>query len=701
MADRHEIIYVALKERFADVFPPGARVAIYGIGNAAFRVSEILRPHCEIVGYIDRDESLAGQGLYGHHIIKLEESKHADAIIIAANSIYWITIYERLRDFSVFNGIPVYNTDGTLVREQEKAKLADNPLFDVTLERLHSECEKYSVISFDIFDTLLVRKVSSPDDIFALASIPVTNFVYRRRQAQTAIHIAKDGVFTLADVYKHMGIDHRYAEAELETEARFLDVRAEMRDLFLKLVRSGKRVILVSDMYVPQRWLERQCKAHGIVDYERLFLSNTSDATKEAGKIWPILKEQYGTDNILHIGDSIDADVLPAKNAGLAAFRVMSESEMLYKSGLRELRDSAKTLGDRVALGLIQNRLFNNPFALAGSEGAPKIAMPSNLGYCVFAPLTLTLLDWIAEWAIRLKPSKILFAARDGYLLNNLWDDMRRLTPELPEGLYFPVSRRLCTVCSFRNEQNVLDSLNVPIFSGRLDMFFQIRLGVEYRGADSDRRIRSTDICVRELVKTYMPQILDNSRIQRGRYLKFINRIISDDKKIALFDIGKFGSCQHLLQDVCGRKFTGLYLYYDDTDSNAHLKFNADADALFRKSADDGYETIERRNSLNEAVLTALEGTYISLDEKGNFVTDASSVNTRNWDGICGIHAGITQFIEDCRTQQKRLPMSKTFAAKTLDMISAYQIEYAVSDLLQFDDIFMEGRTQFRVPLKI
>ncbi|MDR0674302.1 MAG: HAD-IA family hydrolase [Zoogloeaceae bacterium] len=680
---------MALKERFTDIFPPGAGVAVYGIGNAAFRVAEILRPHCEIIGYIDRDESIAGQELYDSRIIKLEEAKSANAIIIAANPIYWITIYERLRDFSVSNNIPVYNTDGTLALEQKNEKPADNSLFDVTLAHLHSECEKYSVISFDIFDTLLVRKVSLPDDIFALVSVPVTNFSYRRRQAQTAIHFAKDGVFTLSDVYEHMGIDRRYTEVELETEARFLDVRVEMRDLLLRLSRSGKRVVLVSDMYVPQKWLERQIEARGIVGYERLFLSNTCGATKESGNIWPILKEQYGTDNILHIGDSIDADVLPAKNAGLATFRIMSESEMLHESGLRELGNSAKTLGDRVALGLIQNRLFNNPFALAGSEGAPKIATPFDLGYCVFAPLTLVLLDWIAECAMRSRPSKILFAARDGYLLNNLWNNMRRLRQELPEGIYFPISRRLCTVCSFRNAQDVLDSLNIPIFSGRLDTFFRMRLGIEYRGDDLNKRIRSTDICVIDLVKAHMSQVLESGSIQRGRYLKFINRIISDDEKIALFDIGKFGSCQHLLQEVCKREFTGLYLHYDDTGSNAHLKFNTNAEALFRKSAEDGYETIERRNSFNEAVFTALEGTYLSLDENGNFVTDEVSANTQIWDGICGIHAGIAQFIEDCPTQRNRFPISKTFAAKTLDLISAYQIKDAVSNLLQFDDIFM------------
>ena len=59
------------------------------------------------------------------------------------------------------------------------------------LKKLYNKCEKFNIISFDIFDTLLKRDVMSPSDVFKIVEIDFdkkfnkkSDFAKKRQEAE-------------------------------------------------------------------------------------------------------------------------------------------------------------------------------------------------------------------------------------------------------------------------------------------------------------------------------------------------------------------------------------------------------------------------------------------------------------------------------------------------------------------------------------
>lgn len=199
--------------------------------------------------------------------------------------------------------------------------------------------DKYPCVSFDIFDTLIRRDVTLPTDIFTIVGkhIAGKNLAEKFHDERIKMEIlarekSNTGEVTLQDIYYEMTdgpFDHdnqlQYLmEDEIRTEIEHCYPVDRMADFFCDCLKRGKRVILISDMYLPEETIRQMLEKCGITGYKSLYISNVYACDKISGRLFNVAlrKEHLHKNQIIHIGDSIKADYLGARKMGIKSILI-------------------------------------------------------------------------------------------------------------------------------------------------------------------------------------------------------------------------------------------------------------------------------------------------------------------------------------------------------------------------------------------
>jgi len=190
-------------------------------------------------------------------------------------------------------------------------------------ESIKKKIASYEIISFDIFDTMLLRDVPNPQDIFTVIEqkYKIKNFKKRRINAENlARKFSKQNEVTINDIYKYLdGVDKKN---ELDEEEQSLYANPDIIDIYHYAKIKNKKIICISDMYLEKFFIEKILKKNGFVEIDCLFISNEYQATKENGELYDAVLQQLNIkhpNKILHIGDNYYSDVKRAISKGFKA----------------------------------------------------------------------------------------------------------------------------------------------------------------------------------------------------------------------------------------------------------------------------------------------------------------------------------------------------------------------------------------------
>ncbi len=171
-------------------------------------------------------------------------------------------------------------------------------------------------------------------------------------------------------------------------------------------------------MYYTEKQLIYLLNKFGIVGYEKLIVSCEYGTTKEL-QLFQILKHLAKSEKYLHIGDNYLADIKSAEKYGITGIWVKSGLELFESVSWSAEFEKFHTLSDRVKLGMFISHMFNSPFAI--SERKFDILTAKEWGYLILAPILTDFTIWLRDKIEQMEESTILFLARDGYLLKNLF----------------------------------------------------------------------------------------------------------------------------------------------------------------------------------------------------------------------------------------------------------------------------------------
>lgn len=198
------------------------------------------------------------------------------------------------------------------------------PIETTSPENILREIQGYPYVSFDVFDTLLKRTVPKPQDVFHILGEHVHDetFAKRRIAAEQQARMASSAdEVTLDDIYACMTEQDRGREAEELCLERTLSTRnLWLAPVLTDCKRRDVKILAVSDMYLPQSFIAELLQAASIA-VARLYVSSAYGEQKGTGKLFRIVLDDLGiaTKDVIHIGDSLRADWMGARKAGIAS----------------------------------------------------------------------------------------------------------------------------------------------------------------------------------------------------------------------------------------------------------------------------------------------------------------------------------------------------------------------------------------------
>ena len=231
--------------------------------------------------------------------------------------------------------------------------------------------DDYEAVSFDIFDTLVMRTVYFNHDVFRVVgekyrdSVP--DFFNVRVLAEK--ELSKTSYPDIEKIYcyieKSCRISHKLAKEimdyEIEVERRVIIARRDIVEIFNYCKKSGKRVYIVSDMYIRKKELEKIINDVGIVGYDKIFVSCEYDTAKHQN-LFKKYKNEIKAQSYLHIGDDMRCDIESSARYGIDGFRLMTSAEIWESMGGR----AAENFDERSKQAIYISEKYNSPFSAAG-----------------------------------------------------------------------------------------------------------------------------------------------------------------------------------------------------------------------------------------------------------------------------------------------------------------------------------------------
>jgi predicted HAD superfamily hydrolase len=549
-----------------------------------------------------------------------------------------------------------------------------------SLNDLKSAIRQHNLISFDIFDTLITRPLLDPDSAFDLLSIEVEcnegikNFREIRKTAEAEIRSEKGfgSDVGIDEIYKHIGsklkldkvaID-RLCSMERDIELRLNLPRSEVIEAFRFAREKGKRVVLMSDMYLDEVTVRALLAKNGIEGYDELCLSSSMGVRKDSAGMWLKLLERHPGVSILHIGDNEHSDVQIPHDMGISNYHVMSPKNIFNNSLIgREFQTHtvSQNIADSALLGVSVNYLFNNPFGMHDCKGDYIFSDKFSLGYAVIGPVIFAYLSWLLRTSIKDNVSKILFLAREGYLLKQIFDMIRAHTgvtnrPNLKiESFYLLASRRATMVPAIYNMEDALVLLKRH-YNGKLYNLMEARFGLDQiylknKGVNNVYVELPNDLQqVTAVVREHFDAIGATALEERECYLKYLENIGIKGAKggVAISDLGYSGNIQKALSKLLGTSLRGYYFATcfdvedDDKLGNKFQGFFTENDnPMITESA------VYRYSLVLESILTSPDGQLAFFEDSSGKVLPVFGKPNDQFNDLKKIHEGITAYCCD------------------------------------------------------
>ena len=432
------------------------------------------------------------------------------------------------------------------------------------IEKIKNKMDNYQYISFDLFDTLVKRNISTPCDVFDLVE-----YEYNKKNNQKISNfrelrmVAENDAYTqsiepnLDEIYNKLNIQNKeqLKKLEIEIEIEICQKNIDFYPIYEYAKEKNKKIIITSDMYLPKK-VVLQILKKAKIDFDYFFLSNEVKLNKRSGKIYPYILENLhiNADKLIHIGDSKRSDYLMPRFYGIKSILIPKKIQKLnyFKNY------TPRTIEENVLINFLNNNLPMN-------EG-----YYYRVGYEVLGIILYGYAKWLNIELNEKKISKTYFLAREGKLLEEAYKIVNLDTKGLK---YLYVSRQSTRSCLLAQIDSLEQFFKICIVrkGATLEDFFKYAgLDInEYDALLSKYHVRKTDLVWNAPeMKNIFSNIKKDIQKEANKKEKLLTAYLKQEDltdKIAVSDIGWHGTMQKSLgywarQNDINAQLTGYYI---------------------------------------------------------------------------------------------------------------------------------------------
>lgn len=454
--------------------------------------------------------------------------------------------------------VSIYEEKNLLPEESESGRRLRNGFSaDEFVKRL----ENYDIVSFDIFDTLILRPFTEPADLFYFLAdtFDILDLKRIRMEQEAAARwdsFQKNGHYeiTLRDIWQRMerevGISAvRGMEEEQRLEMKFCYANPFMKEVFDRLREKGKKIVVVSDMYLSEAFLFKLLEKNGYTGISRLYISCEYGMGKGKGKLFEQVKSDCQKNaRIIHVGDHELSDVKMAKKSGFDSMYYPNVNKMALSF---RAYDMSPVIGGAYR-GIVNNQLY---------AGLHDYSMEYEYGFIYGGLFVLGYCHFIHTYCQKNQVDKLLFLSRDGDILKQVYD---RLYPD-EHTSYVYWSRAAATKLMAEHNRydyfrrylyhkinqkitlrQILKSMEAERLSDRLEFYadkdlLEKKTGVKLKPEDelTDRNAEA----MKHFLQFYFDEIVGDIYQKQDQAAKqYFSMQLAGVKKAAAIDIGWAGS---------------------------------------------------------------------------------------------------------------------------------------------------------------
>lgn len=217
------------------------------------------------------------------------------------------------------------------------------------------DANKRRIVSFDIFDTLLIRNIIKPTDVFRLIGEVRHDFtfIYRRILAEKIARKINKTCTNIDDIYAFPILTKKEFELEVKIEEFILEKNPKIMDTYLNAIANTDSVFAISDMYLPSFFITKILNREGFSKLRKVYVSCEYGKEKADGSLFAHFLEEnnYKAETVYHYGDNHIADIENARKIGINAIEIQRDENNLLKP--------LATGWERIIEGFINHRISN------------------------------------------------------------------------------------------------------------------------------------------------------------------------------------------------------------------------------------------------------------------------------------------------------------------------------------------------------
>lgn len=539
---------------------------------------------------------------------------------------------------------------------------------------------RYDVISFDIFDTLIFRPFSKPSDVFVIVGqeLGIMDFCELRFAAEEKARQINQATFgnrevTIYDIYKQVSIEtgidiEKGVEIELSVEKNLCYPNPYMLEVFRLLKYQGKKIVALSDMYIPSDILTELLNKCGYTGFDDVIVSCEYSVSKRTGGLYDVLldfvkRSMNKEASVIHVGDNEKSDIQVAKSKGIETYYYQNVND----KGMRFRATGMSHLVGSSYSGIVNAKLHN---------GKTNYSPYYEVGYVYAGIYILGFCNWIHKQILDKGITKILFLAREGDIYQRAFNIM---FSEI-DTQYFLWSRVpvVKTTVNFNRHPLLLQLVHHKanaIYKSRISTLFErcgfgelLKYCPKYGIKKDGYLVPENELIVKKLLTEHWDELCECYKEDQEEIRSYLESSIGGHKKIAVVDVGWSGNnvlqikklVEEVYKDDC-EVFCMLAATREVNDTYmAGMIQNEEVESYIFSNVFNTHihafhqETNNRLNSFFFEILTqSCSPTFLGVHD-GIFNFDIPEVE--NYERNREIHNGILDFVKEYSEHFKEYP---------------------------------------------